>query len=88
MSVTLESSDNVSRSTCVEEHDVKLQSDNGQFKYILEIERKIMETLGGINEEHTIVKVTAERRRIDDDWNSHNYVRIVDFAILSCMLHI
>ena len=31
MSVTLEFSDNVSRSNCVEEHDVKLQSDNGQY---------------------------------------------------------
>ena len=45
--------------------------------------------LGGINEEHTIEKVTAERRRIDDEWYSHNYVRIVeDFVILSCTIHI
>ena len=31
MSVTLEYSDNVSRNTCAEQHDVKLQSDNSDF---------------------------------------------------------
>ena len=45
--------------------------------------------IGGINEKHTIAKVTADRRRMDDDWYSHNYVRIVaDIAILSCVIHI
>ena len=43
----------------------------------------------GINEKHTITKVTAERRRIYDDGYSNNYVRIVaDIVILSCMIHI
>ena len=55
----------------------------------MKTERTIMDTLGGINEKHTIAKVTAERRRIDDDWYSHNYDRIVaDIAALSCMMHI
>ena len=87
MSVTLEFSDNVSRSTCAEQHGVKLQSDISQFQYIVTTERTIMDTLSGINEERKIAKVTPERRRIDDDWYSHNYVRIVaDMSILSCMI--
>ena len=59
--------------------------------YIVKTERTIMDTLGGINEKHTIAKVTAERRYrgIDDDWHSRNFVRIVaDIAALSCMMHI
>ena len=87
MSVTLEFSDNVSRSTCAKQHPVKLQKNISQFQYIVDIERIIMDTLGGINKEHTIEKVTAERRRIYDDWHSHNYVRIVA-DILSCMIGI
>ena len=87
MSVTLEFSDNVSRSTFAEQQDVTLQTDISQFQYIVTIERTIMETLGDINDEHTVAKVTVERRRIDDDWYSHNYVRIVaDMSILSCMI--
>ena len=60
MSVTLEFSDNVSRSTCAEQHHVKLQTNISQFQYIVEIERTLMDTLGGIHKEHTIEKVTAE----------------------------
>ena len=37
------------------------------FHYNVKIERTIMQNLGGINEEHTVTKETAERRRIDDD---------------------
>ena len=46
MSVTLESSDNVSRSTCAEKHDVKCNQITKNVSIIIvDIERTILETL-------------------------------------------
>ena len=46
MSVTLESSDKVSRSTCAEKHDVKCNQITKNVSIIIvEIERTILETL-------------------------------------------
>ena len=60
MSVTLESSDNVSRSTCSERQNMAVQSYGLQFQYIEETERIITEAMV-VKTKNTTANVTAER---------------------------